>query len=114
MSIAALLVVAKPFLGFATINKKGRSNQVHSILAKSFSKRKPESLQEADTKVNAIHLLLTNPLMAPLSAIASLLLILFPFIFKYSNKITRSLLSDIDPKLSPPVDVYLLTGKLLI
>ena len=114
ISIAGLLFVARPFLGFAAISKQIKSQQAHSILAKSFTKRKPESLQEADAKVNALHQLLSNPLAVPLSSISFLLFTLFPFVFKNIAVITGRFLADIRNALSPPGDTCILTGQLLI
>lgn len=114
ISIAALLFVAKPFFGFSAINKQFRPRQIHSILVKSFSKRKPESLQDADANVDAIHQLLSNPLASRLSSITFLLLTLFPFVFKNVLDITAGLLSDIRNAILPPENVCVLTGQLLI
>jgi hypothetical protein len=89
-----MLFVARPFLGFAFFNQQYRPKQVHSILVKSFSKRKPESLEEANANVEFIHHLLTNPLAFIISTISFLLLTLFPSVFKNCAEITNSFLSD--------------------
>jgi hypothetical protein len=114
ISIAAMLFVAKPFLGFETVGKHFHPRQVHTILVKSFSKRKPESLQDADANVTALHHLLTNPLVVLLSSIFLLLLTLFPLLFKNVLNITGRLLSDIRTALLPPENACILTGQLLI
>jgi hypothetical protein len=114
ISLAALLFVAKPFLGFGTFSRHFHPRQVHTILVKSFTKRKPESLQDADANVESIHKLLINPFAVLLSAISILLLTLFPSIFKKGNKITYEFLSQIRFALLPPERAFILAGKLSI
>jgi hypothetical protein len=112
--LAALLFVAKPFLGFNSNIQRTHSSQNHTILVKSFTKRKPESIEEADANIEFIHRLLSNSLLNILSTISCLLPMLFPAAFKSGLKITGRLLSDLLCALFPPEHVYLLTGKLLI
>ncbi|HTE01182.1 MAG TPA: hypothetical protein VK668_17975 [Mucilaginibacter sp.] len=114
LSLAALLFVAKPFIGFVAFNRQSQPRQVHSILVKSFSKRKPESLEEADANVEFIHKLLSNPFLVLQSAISFLLLTMFPAVFKSSIRITGETLSSLRYTLLPPEHAYLLTGKLII
>jgi hypothetical protein len=112
ISLAALLFVAKPFLGFTVINRHLHPRQIHTILVKSFSKRKPEV--DATEHLERIRHLLNNPLGNPLSAITVLLLALFPFIFRSFSKLTQSVISDIYHNTNRPVPVYLFSGKLTI
>jgi hypothetical protein len=114
ISLAALLFVAKPYFGFGAFNRQFHPRQVHTILVKSFTKRKPESLQDADANVEAIHQLIINPFIALLSAISILLTSLFPSVFKNITKVTCGCLSHIRLALFPPEPAYLLSGKLLI
>ena len=114
ITLAAMLFVAKPFLGFSTVNYHTHPNHIHTILVKSFSKRKPESLEEANAHVESIHKLISNPLTVLCSAISLLLVTLFPWIFRTELKITQGILSDIRYALLPPEHTYLLAGKLII
>ncbi len=114
IAIAALLFVAKPFLGFSTLNGHVRPHLSHSILAKSFTKRKPESLDEADEKAEAIHHSLTSPALPILSAITFLLGILLPLAFGPGIKLTSSASPNRSAALIPARQTYLLTGKLTI
>ena len=113
-SLAALLFVAKPFFGFGAATQQLRPGQAHTILAKSFTKRKPEGLEEANANIESIHKLLINPFATIFSAISVLLLTLFPFLFRKDIKLTQRVLSDIRFALLPPIDACLLTGKLII
>ncbi|MBS1522998.1 MAG: hypothetical protein JST50_18500 [Bacteroidetes bacterium] len=113
-AFAALLFIAKPFCGFEVTNHHFRIHISHNILVKSFSKRKPESLDDADKKAAQIYKQLANPLMVLLSSISMLLLMLLPVLFDPLRKITSRLLSDIRLSLLPPENTYLLAGKLII
>jgi hypothetical protein len=114
ISLAALLFVAKPFMGFGTFNKRTKPHFLHSVLVKSFTKRKPESLAEADEKAEAIHKSLTSPALPLLSAITFLLTLLLPLIFKSGMKLTSGFFANIRAALIPAGQTYLLTGKLTI
>lgn len=113
-TLAALLFVAKPFFGYEVSSREFRPRQVHTILVKSFSKRKPESLEDANASAERLHQLLTNPLAVLLSAISLLLLSLFPAGFKNNFNITAKLVSDIRYAILPAEHTYLLAGKLII
>jgi hypothetical protein len=113
-SLAALLFIAKPFLGFGAFYGQSHPRIEHSVLVKSFTKRMPESLAEADADAKQIHQLLADPLTILFPTISCLLLTLFPAVFKNGLKITGKVLSDIHYTLLPPQHSYLLTGKLLI
>jgi hypothetical protein len=113
-SLAALLFVAKPFLGFVAFNQQAQPRISYTILVKSFTKRKPESLHEAHAAAEAIHQQLSNPLFTLLSAISFLLAILLPVLIERSIKLTGQLIADIRTTLLPPDRAYLLAGKLII
>lgn len=113
-SLAALLFVAKPFVGFGTISMQVKSIKTHTILVKSFTKRKPEGIEEADANVRALHRLLINPPLLSPSAIAVLLLMLFPAIITFFDRIISLILYKNRYGLLPPEPAYLLTGKLII
>ena len=113
-AFAALLFIAKPFFGFEVSNRHFKIHISHNILVKSFSKRKPENLEDADKNSKQIHQRLANPLMVLLSSISLLLLNLFPALFDPLSKLTARILSDLHLSLLPPESTYLLAGKLII
>jgi hypothetical protein len=113
-AFAALLFIAKPFFGFEISNRHFKIHISHNILVKSFSKRKPESLEDADKNAKQIYQQLSNPLMILLSSMSLLLLSLLPSLFDRLRKITGRILSDIRLSLLPPENTYLLAGKLII
>src|ERR1700750_3431806 len=80
--LAVLLFVAKPFIGFAAISGSRECITAHSILIKSFSKRKPEDLRDAEIKKAALRTMLSDPPSKLLVSITLLLGILFPLLFK--------------------------------
>ena len=111
---AALLFVAKPFFGFGIYSSRFKPHISHNILVKSFTKRKPESLEDADANVSHIHQQLSNPVIILFPSISLLLLTLFPLLFSYLTKITGRALADIQFAILPPQRTYLLAGKLII
>ncbi|MGZ3752174.1 MAG: hypothetical protein ACXVB0_18110 [Mucilaginibacter sp.] len=113
-SLAALLFVAKPFFGFGMFNQQLKLCIPHTILVKSFTKRKPEGLEDAKANIESIHRLLINPLAVLFSAISPLLLSLFPVVFKNGLNISAKVLSDIRYSLLPLQPAYLLLGNLII
>lgn len=113
-AFAALLFIAKPFFGFEFASNHFKIHISHNILVKSFSKRKPENLEDADKSAAQIHQQLSNPLMVLLSSISLLLLSLLPTLFKPLRKVTDRVLSDIRFSLLPPEPAYLLSGQLII
>jgi hypothetical protein len=113
-AFAALLFIAKPFFGFEISHHHFRIHISHNILVKSFSKRKPESLEDADKNAKQIQHQLSNPLMVLLSSMWLLLLSLLPALFDPLQRITGRILSDIRLSLLPPENTYLLAGKLII
>ncbi len=114
ISLAAILFVAKPFIGFAAFNYSSYPHISHTVLVKSFTKRKPESLQDGYAKSEAIHQSLINPLLVPLSGIIFLLAMLFPFLLDKGVRLTNRILLAICAVILPPEPAYLLTGKLII
>jgi hypothetical protein len=113
-SLAALLFVAKPFLGFVAFNRLSQPRISHTILIKSFTKRKPESLQEANAKAEGIHQQLSNPALILLSAISILIAALLPALIERFIKLTGRLICEIRTALLPPERACLLAGKLTI
>lgn len=113
-SLTALLFVAKPFLGFSAFNQQTKPRISHTILVKSFTKRKPESLQEADSTAEAVSQKVANPLLIALSAISFLISIALPLISEAFNKITGKIIADLRFGILPIEQPYLLTGKLSI
>jgi len=111
-SLAALLFVAKPFLGFGAFSQQTRPRISHTILVKSFTKRKPESLHDANAE--ALHQQLSNPVLVLLSAISLLLALLMPLLLQILPKLTSKFVSDIRVAILPPEQAYLLAGKLII
>lgn len=113
-AFAALLFIAKPFFGFEVANHHFKIRISNNILVKSFSKRKPESFEDADKNARQVHQQLSNPLMVLLSSISLLLHSLLPILFEPLRKITNRILSELYLSLLPPEHTYLLTGKLII
>ncbi|MGN6640124.1 MAG: hypothetical protein ACTHJ8_14540 [Mucilaginibacter sp.] len=109
-----MLFVAKPFFGFSAFNQQTKPRISHTILVKSFTKRKPESLQDADASAEAVSQKVANPLLVVLSAISLLISITLPLIFGVFTKITGKIIADIHFRILPPGQAYLLTGKLTI
>jgi len=113
-AFAALLFIAKPFLGYSAFNNKTKPRISHSILVKSFTKRKPDDLQDARAKAQAIRQLISDPPLRLVSAIAILMALLLPFAIESITKITHRVITDIRDSLSEPVPAWLLAGKLTI
>ncbi|MFI5162760.1 MAG: hypothetical protein ACHQHN_15880 [Sphingobacteriales bacterium] len=113
-SLAAILFVAKPFIGFAAFNFSSHPRISYTILVKSFTKRKPETLQEGFAEAEAIYQSLSNPLLVLLSGILFLLVVLFPFLFDKGVRLTNRFLLAICASILPPGPAYLLGGKLII
>ena len=113
--LAALMFVAKPFIGFALAGTNAASIvQSHSLLAKSFTNRKPEDLEDGKAKASAIHLQLTNPPLPLLLNITALLTLLFPLLFKRDERMGYGFINELKTALMPAAQPYLLTGKLSI
>ena len=112
--LAVLMFTAKPFIGFSLIGSNSFLIDSHSILAKSFSNRKPEDLEDSKAKANTIHQQLTNPPLPLLLTITALLSLLFPVVFKAESRIGDSFINELKTALVPAAQPYLLTGKLII
>jgi hypothetical protein len=114
ISLAAILFVAKPFIGFAAFNYSAHPRISYTVLVKSFTKRKPESLQDGYARGEVIHQSLTNPSLVLLSGILFLLAMLFPFLIDKGRRLTNRVLLAICAIILPPEPAYLLTGKFII
>lgn len=113
--LAALMFVAKPFIGFSIACIDSVSIiESHSLLAKSFTNRKPEDLEDSKAKAGAIRLQLTNPPLPLLLTITALFSLLFPLLFKRNERVGYSFLNNLQTSLVPAAQPYLLTGKLTI
>lgn len=112
LSIAALLFLAKPFLGFSIYERLQDKAQENTLLVKVFAKRKPEFMEEATTRSIAFQMLLKKKASEFIFTFAAVLLSLFPLLTEHA--ITGRYFgrkkednSSIDP-------IYLLTGRLTI
>jgi len=110
---AVFMLAAKPFVGFNAV-KLFAKGKTPGIIAKAFTKRKQEYVEDSTFDVSAIQKRLTNPLLALTVLFSFLLNSLFPSIFRKARAITASILSDIHLSLFPPLHRYLLSGKLII
>lgn len=106
--------MAKPFLGFSAFNKQTRPRISHSILVKSFTKRKPESLQEGLERAQALRKVISDPPRKLVSVIILLMAILLPFTVENISGLTQRAFADTRLSLLQPVPAWLLTGKLSI
>jgi hypothetical protein len=107
--IAALLFVAKPFIGFG-MSGHLKSPVKTNIFAKIFSKRKTE---DGRSSMNAIQKQLSQPATNLFLRFAFLLTILFPLAFKIREEVTGGLLQQLHLQLLPQ-PITQLTGQLLI
>jgi hypothetical protein len=110
-TFAALLFVAKPFLGFKAFNRQNRPRISHTVLVKSFTKRKPEDLREGYAKARALSQLLSDPPLKLSSAIVLLVAALLPLVIENITGSTQIANTNIAME---PVPAWLLTGKLSI
>jgi hypothetical protein len=97
-------------LGFALLDKRHPPVE-DSILAKIFSKRKPE-LSEESSFGSAIEKKLANPGLDIFSCFNCFLDVLFPAVFEAGNKINARLLCELQP--TPGEPAWLLYGKIII
>lgn len=112
--LGVFMFVAKPFIGFSLSGSKQQLIESHSLLEKSFSKRKPEDIEDAKAKASSIRQLLTHPPLPLLLTIVALLSVLFTLTFKRPDIISGSFLNGLRLSLVPADQPYLLTGKLSI
>ncbi|MBS1528732.1 MAG: hypothetical protein JSU01_00370 [Bacteroidetes bacterium] len=108
-AFAALLFVAKPFLGFCAFAGQTQPRISHTVLVKSFTKRKPESLEEGYAKARALHALISDPPFVLQSVIILFLAVLLPTSLENTGKPPK-----IEISFPQPIPAYLLTGKLSI
>ncbi|HEX3385750.1 MAG TPA: hypothetical protein VHS53_11200 [Mucilaginibacter sp.] len=113
-AFAALLFIAKPFLGFTAFNKQAKPRISHSILVKSFTKRKPEDLRDGHAKAQALHQMIADPPLKLASSILLLMAVLLPFTIENITKLTQRVIAAIGDFLTESAPAWLLTGKLSI
>lgn len=111
--LAVFMLAAKPFVGFNAI-KHIAGVKTPGIIAKAFTKRKQEYVEDSAFDVLTIQKRLANPILALTVLFSVLLNSLFPFLFKKGERVTTGLLNAIHLSLFPPVHRYLLSGKLSI
>ncbi|MGZ3757125.1 MAG: hypothetical protein ACXVAY_11875 [Mucilaginibacter sp.] len=107
--IAALLLAAKPFIGFSLF---GRINSpvVTNIFAKVFSKRK---VDDSTSNMKAIQKQLSEPMSNLVLRFCFLLALLFPLAFKLNEAVTGQFLRRFQLSMLPqPINLF--TGQLLI
>ncbi len=107
--IAALLFIAKPFVGFGMYGHL-KSPVRTNIFVKIFSKRK---IEDGRSSMNAIQKQLSHPATNLFLRFAFLLSILFPLAFKAIGEITLCFLHRLHLQLLPQ-PLILFTGQLLI
>ena len=112
--LAVFMFIAKPFIGFSLGDFESQVIESHSLLAKCFSKRKPEDLEDAKIKASEIKQKLTNPPETISVTIAAILVLFFPIAFKRNSFAVQSFLDTLRVNLQPAEHTYLLTGKLTI
>jgi len=113
--LAVLMFVAKPFIGFSISGVNSAFMiESHSLLAKCFTNRKPEDLEDSKATAVAIQHQLTNPPLPLFLTITALLSLLFPVVFKAANRVGDSFINELKTALVPAAQPYLLTGKLTI
>ena len=111
--LAALLFVAKPFLGFEMFSKLHPPAE-ESIFIKSFSRSRPEYSEDNNFNLFEVQKK-ALPLLPPLFlGIAFLLSILFPVVFIAGININQRFLRGIRLTICLPADTWLLHGSLLI
>jgi hypothetical protein len=111
---AAILFIAKPFLGFSSIGLLKQSKDNSIILVKAFTKRVPEYLEEAEIKKASVKHLLNNPPTGFVLAITALLSLLFPLVYQIKRSITGQFIDQLSLNSLQDERTYLLTGKLII
>lgn len=111
--LAALVFVAKPFLGFGMFSKLHPPAE-ESIFIKAFSKSRPDYTE--DSSFNLFEVQKKAFVLAPqlFLGISFLLSILFPVVFASGVKINQHYLRNIQLGVFQPVDTWLFNGHLLI
>lgn len=111
--IAALLFVAKPFIGFSAYGQLKTAHH-HLMTVKAFTKRKPECFEEAEQFKSAVQHALINPPVKTTLTIGFLLSILCPLIYLIQYLTGKRFYDDAAPLFTAGQKTYLLTGKLTI
>jgi hypothetical protein len=110
---AVLMLAAKPFVGFS-VSKHIKSGSSTKIFVKAFTKRKQEYIEDGEFDVSIIQKRLINPLLSLTVLFSFLLNSLFSTLFSSVKQATNGILSNIRLSLFPPLQLYLLSGKLSI
>jgi hypothetical protein len=113
LCIAAMMFIAKPFMGFNLYEQLQGSRQENSLIVKIFAKRKPEFLEEATTKNITFQALIKEKGQQFILTLSALLLTLFP-ISALLNLFRRRIISLGWPPLHRIGSIYLLTRTLTI
>jgi len=111
--LAALLFVAKPFLGFTMFSRK-HPPAVENIFIKAFNKRKLEDSESNKFGLNAVQKQLWDSGQQFVLRFSFLLSVLFPALFALRRNVTNRFLLDLQLSLVPREHPYLFNGKLLI
>ncbi|BAU54589.1 hypothetical protein [Mucilaginibacter gotjawali] len=111
--LAALLFVAKPFLGFEMFSKLHPPAE-ESIFIKAFSKSRPEFSEDNNFNLFEVQKKALTPPPQLFLGISFLLSILFPVVFAAGVKINQHHLRNMQLAVFKPVDTWLLNGHLLI
>ena len=109
---AALLLVAKPFLGFAFFSRT-HPPAAKSIFVKAFTKRTLEYSENSSLDSQTILKKLADPL-TPVLLFAFLLAMLFPLVLLAGSNTTNRFLREMLLGLSPRRPTWLLNSKLII
>ena len=112
--LAVLMFIAKPFIGFSLGQTESQLVKSHSILAKSFTIRKPDDLNDAKSKANFLKQRLANPPEHISFTIAAILFLLFPLFFYRDVFTGLGFLNSLNSNAFIPENIFLLTGKLTI
>lgn len=114
LCIAALLFIAKPFLGFSLYNQLQDSGQENSVIVKAFAKRKPEFMEESIGKSMVFQALLkdkADQFVLTINALLSTFISALSFLrlngYRSCHSQQKQGLNAIDP-------IYLLNCKLTI
>jgi ABC-type phosphate/phosphonate transport system permease subunit len=111
--VAAILFVAKPFLGYSVYSQLTRLKRTDNIMIKIFSKRKPEFITEAEAKKEFVAQQLARLSATFWLTIGTLLAAILPIVFSFL-KDSKRLLHQYLYSVLPAGHTYLLNGKLLI
>jgi len=113
LCIAAMIFIAKPFMGYGLYEQLQNNSQENSMIVKIFAKRKPEFMEEAITKSMEFQALLKENAQQFIFTINVLLLAIFSIPLLLSL-FRRRIISFGWPPLHRIDSVYLLTRTLTI